>query len=200
MGEPMEKQIKTKQRVIDYGEVYTAKKQVEAMMNLLPPTLSLETTYLEPACGNGNFLVEILKRKLNKVSISKNAVQDFFISVSSIYGVDIQMDNILEARARLYEMLMIKHGQLTGTMPSRAVSQTFQRILERNIQCGDTLAKTDSAGKPLMFCEWKLRRSGYIICKEYRYSDILAADGDCHNCIAKHRYTWLVQVMKRAVA
>ena len=139
----MEKQIKARQRVIDYGEVYTAKEQVKAMLNLLPPTLFLETTYLEPACGNGNFLVEILKRKLNKVSISKNTVQDFFVSVSSIYGVDIQMDNILEARARLYEMLIIKYGQLTGTMPSRAVSQTFQRILERNVQCGDTLETTD---------------------------------------------------------
>lgn len=61
----MPAQIKSRKREADFGEVYTAQNQVNDMLSILPDDSPLDTTYLEPACGNGNFLVSILKMKLN---------------------------------------------------------------------------------------------------------------------------------------
>ena len=62
----MAKQIKSKQRVADHGEVFTDEKEVGAMCDLvIEETQRIDSRFLEPACGDGNFLIEILKRKLN---------------------------------------------------------------------------------------------------------------------------------------
>src|SRR2546430_4124039 len=103
----MTAQIKTKQRVADHGEVLTGTREVNAMLDLVKQeTERIESRFLEPACGTGNFLTEILERKLrivksrygkNKWDFERYAV----LAVSSIYGIDCQLDNVEKCRERL---------------------------------------------------------------------------------------------------
>ena len=91
-GDKMEKQIKSRQRVADHGEVYTAEREVKAMCDLVSDECSrIDSRFLEPACGDGNFLAEILCRKLAVVKKKyKKSVIDYekntLLAVSSIYG------------------------------------------------------------------------------------------------------------------
>ncbi|MBU6221080.1 MAG: SAM-dependent DNA methyltransferase, partial [Bacteroidetes bacterium] len=102
------KQVKSKKRVADHGEVFTNEREVNAMLDLVKhETERIDSRFLEPACGNGNFLAEVLRRKLkvvderygnNQMDWERYAV----IAISSIYGVDILEDNAKECRERLY--------------------------------------------------------------------------------------------------
>ena len=106
----MEKQIKSKKRVADHGEVFTAEREVNAMLDLVKQEAErIDSRFLEPACGSGNFLVEVLRRKLKEVrrkyrkstfDYEKNAV----LAISSIYGVDLLLDNVLDCRERLFNI------------------------------------------------------------------------------------------------
>ena len=99
-------QVKSKERVQRHGEVFTNEREVKAMLDMVKQqSKSITATFLEPACGDGNFLVEILHRKLDSVKrLYKQDKQQFELyslrAVASIYGVDIQQDNVEEARAR----------------------------------------------------------------------------------------------------
>ena len=101
------RQVKSKKRVADHGEVFTNQREVNAMLDLVKQeTERIESRFLEPACGNGNFLAEVLRRKLGVVDsrYSKSQVEwerYSIIAVSSIYGVDILEDNAQECRDRL---------------------------------------------------------------------------------------------------
>jgi hypothetical protein len=132
-------QIKSKARVRDLAEVYTAEREVRAMLDLVPE-FSLTQTFLEPACGNGNFLIEILRRKLQAhpttrpyferaddsrlASFPKGGKAEEVVllaiqAVSTIYGFDICPNNIAETQARLYAYVMygedlLLPGFLTG--------------------------------------------------------------------------------------
>ena len=106
----MNAQVKSKKRVADHGEVFTAEREVNAMLDLVKQeTERIDSRFLEPACGDGNFLAEILRRKLAVVlrqygkspaDYEKYAV----LAASSIYGVDILQDNVEACRARLFEI------------------------------------------------------------------------------------------------
>ena len=102
------KQVKTKKRVADHGEVFTSDREVNAMLDLVKQeTERIDSRFLEPACGNGNFLAEVLKRKLIVVEnrYRKSQVEwerNSLIAISSIYGVDILEDNTLECQERLF--------------------------------------------------------------------------------------------------
>ena len=100
------KQVKSKQRKRDFGEVFTAEREVKAMCDLIPKETwdNIESTFLEPACGNGNFLVEILARKFERCKDEKDGLK----ALASIVGIDIQADNIEESRKRLYDMYLAK--------------------------------------------------------------------------------------------
>ncbi len=109
----LREQIKSRERVRDLAEVNTHKREVEAMLDLVPdkfPNASkpgnTDCTFLEPACGDGNFLVEILRRKLRYVTPRRYGRGERFEhrilrALSSIYGIDLSEDNVQEARARL---------------------------------------------------------------------------------------------------
>ncbi|WP_304063639.1 hypothetical protein [Pedobacter glucosidilyticus] len=92
-------QVKSKKRVTDHGEVFTSQREVSAMLDLVKhETERIDSRFLEPTCGNGNFLAEVLRRKLEIVNsrYSKNQVEwerYSIMAVSSIYGVDILEDN-----------------------------------------------------------------------------------------------------------
>lgn len=125
-----EKLIKSKQRVSDFGEVFTPAHIVKDMCDLVPEEMwiSIDTTFLEPACGTGNFLVEILERKFKLCQ----SWEDGLRALKSVYGIDIQMDNVIEARQRLFDMYIAKFPKspaLSGIMAAQ--------ILASNIVCGD---------------------------------------------------------------
>lgn len=104
----MAKQVKSKQRVAEHGEVFTAEREVKAMCDLVADEcLRIDSRFLEPACGEGNFLVEILARKLAVVkSKYKKSPYDYernaILALTSIYGVDILLDNAQSCRERLF--------------------------------------------------------------------------------------------------
>ena len=110
-------QVKSKKRVADHGEVFTSEREVNAMLDLVKnETERIDSRFLEPACGNGNFLAEILNRKLNVVDLryiknQKEWEKYAIIGITSIYGVDIMEDNTIECRARLLKIF----EQFAGT-------------------------------------------------------------------------------------
>ena len=125
-----EKLIKSKQRVKDFAEVFTPKHIVKDMCDLVPAEMwvNVDTTFLEPACGTGNFLVEILERKFK---LCENW-EDGLRALKSVYGVDIQQDNVEEAKGRLFEMYIKRFPK------SPAISGLIAaEILENNIVCGN---------------------------------------------------------------
>ncbi len=135
------KTIKSKQRVRDYGEVYTPEQIVRDMLDLLPhDTQAIDSTYLEPACGNGAFLIEILRRKLERCK----DIRDGLIAVSSVYGIDILPDNVEECKMRLYDLFASKFGE----------SLLAALILEQNVICGNTMTGLRPDGSPIRFRSW----------------------------------------------
>lgn len=100
------KQIKNKQRVKEHAEVFTAEREVKAMCDLIPSEIweNIKSTFLEPACGTGNFLAEIYSRKLQYCKSEKDGLK----ALASIYGIDIMPDNVAESRVRLVNMFLDK--------------------------------------------------------------------------------------------
>ena len=112
----MAQQVKSKERVANHGEVFTAEREVNAMLDLVKQeTERVDSRFLEPACGDGNFLVEILRRKLEaakkraippkkKKPLPAEYEKQAVIAIASIYGVDLLLDNVIACRKRLFEM------------------------------------------------------------------------------------------------
>ena len=104
MAQEEKQQVKSKQRVVDRGEVFTAEREVNAMLDLVKQeTERIDSRFLEPACGDGNFLAEILRRKLDVVERNyKRSQADYekyaVLALMSMYGVDIMQDNVEECR------------------------------------------------------------------------------------------------------
>ncbi|MFZ4456661.1 MAG: DNA methyltransferase [Bacteroidales bacterium] len=156
-----EKQVKSKKRVADHGEVFTAEREVNAMLDLVKQeTERIESTFLEPACGNGNFLAEILRRKMQVVNdrYSKNQFdweRNAAVAVSSIYGVEIQEDNAIECRERLFKLFDDQYTSLYNTNCKETCRRSIKFLLHRNILWGDALDFTNPHTKePIVFSEW----------------------------------------------
>ena len=128
----MNKQIKSKARVCEHAEVFTAEREVKAMCDLIPSEVweNIDSTFLEPACGTGNFLAEIYSRKLQLFKTEKDGLK----ALASIYGVDIQADNVAESRLRLVEMFVDKFPEANGFARITALA-----IATNNIVCDDAL-------------------------------------------------------------
>ena len=111
--------VKSKQRVADHGEVFTPDWLVENMLDLVKNEADrIDSRFLEPACGNGNFLIEVLKRKLHEVSARYSRSQyDYekycIVATSSIYGIDILEDNVSECISRLSQCIFDEHYRVT---------------------------------------------------------------------------------------
>lgn len=136
-----EKLIKSKQRVNDFGEVFTPAHIVKDMCDLVPEEMwiDIDTTFLEPACGTGNFLVEILERKFKLCK----GWEDGLRALKSVCGMDIQADNVEETKGRLFEMY-IKQYPKSPALSGLIAAQ----ILENNIVCGDFIKEyTDEVEK-----------------------------------------------------
>ena len=156
------KQVRSKMRVAEHGEVFTHEREVNAMLDLVRhETERIESRFLEPACGTGNFLVEVLRRKLAVVArrfgtaqldYERNAV----IAVGSLYGIDLLEDNVAECRTRLFGLFNADYTRRYGDRSSDACRQSVKYILQHNIVHGDALTfeRVDVPGKPIVFSEW----------------------------------------------
>ena len=162
----MDRQVISKQRVADHGEVLTHAREVNAMLDLVKDeTERIDSRFLEPACGNGNFLAEILARKLHVVEArygksqldwERNAV----LAVSSVYGIDILEDNVRDCRQRLFEIFDAVYAARFREQARDECRDAVRFLLGRNIIWGDALSlktvggSTPGAGQPIIFSEW----------------------------------------------
>ena len=138
-------QIKTKERVKELAEVFTAQREVNDMLDLMTPHFTeITSTFFEPACGNGNFLVAILQRKLKSLETYCRQQKDYEYGIlralASVYGVDISEENIEEARERLKVIALLSFStHLNTSHCSEGFLKAMDYILTKNIFCGDML-------------------------------------------------------------
>lgn len=170
------KQVKSKKRVADHGEVFTNEREVNAMLDLVTQeTERIESTFLEPACGDGNFLAEVLRRKLNVVTERYKKSQFEWerysvIAISSIYGVDILEDNARECRERLFNIFNDYYQKLFKTECKEDCRRSVKYLLQRNILWGDALDFTNPVTKqPIIFSEWKPINGTLIKRKDFMF-------------------------------
>jgi hypothetical protein len=158
----MEEQVKSRQRVADHGEVFTGKREVNAMLDLVKhETENVDSRFLEQACGTGNFVTEILERKLRVVkkryAKSQLEYERYAVkAVSSIYGIDILEDNVQECRNRLFEIFDKQYTNMFKAKTKEKCRAAVRFILIRNIVCGDarSLQTAGDNPQPIVFSEW----------------------------------------------
>jgi len=177
-----EKQVVSKKRVTDHGEVLTAKREVNAMLDLVKQeTERIESRFLEPACGTGNFLTEILERKLrvvesrygkSQLEYERNAI----LAISSIYGIDILEDNVLECRKRLFAIFDQHYSGLFKEVAKDECRNAVKYIVERNIICGDalTLKTVGDNSQPIVFSEWSPVNRSMIKRRDFAFHELLS--------------------------
>ena len=154
-NENTKSQIKSRQRVAQHGEVFTNPREVNAMLDLVrDESFRLDSRFLEPACGDGNFLIEILRRKLSLLKDIKSPPEWEFqslIAVGSCYGIELLEDNAEACRLRLFTEVREQMGKKYCT---QGYEESLRYMLKKNIVCGDALTYRTAEGKPITFCEW----------------------------------------------
>lgn len=156
-------QIKSRERVQKHAEVFTAEREVNAMLDLVKQeTERIESRFLEPACGDGNFLAEILRRKLAVAHKRyRRKPSDFekysLLALSSIYGVELLEDNTMACRERLFILWDEAYSAVCKkSRQAQDCRETARFLLERNILCGNALSLKDNDDNPLVFSQWSL--------------------------------------------
>ncbi len=185
--------IKSKKRVAEHGEVFTPPWLVEAMLDLVKEeTERIDSRFLEPACGSGNFLVAILRRKLAAVEIkygkSKFERQHYaLLALMCLYGIELLEDNIAECRMNLLE-IFAEYLDLEETNPLfRAASY----VLSQNLIHGDALKMSTHDGQPITFAEWGYLGKGKYQRRDFRLdaltlSSTFSAEGSLFAHLGKH--------------
>lgn len=174
-----EQQVKSKKRVADHGEVFTAEREVKAMCDLVKQeTERIESRFLEPACGNGNFLAEVLSRKLAVVKKRYGkSPADYekysVLAVTSIYGVELLADNAAECRERLFTLWDKAYTANNKKQANDRCRETVRYILDKNILCGDALTMLQTDGTPIIFAEWSLVTGNFLKRRDFRLDQLL---------------------------
>ncbi len=178
-------QIKSKERVSERGEVFTAEREVNAMLDLVASEcLRPDSRFLEPACGDGNFLSAILRRKLaelrRRYKISPHDYErQAIVAIGSLYGVDIMFDNVEACRERLFSIWNEEYTDHCKAEASEEVREAARFIISRNIINGNalTLMCVDAEGNdttaPIVFSEWTLISGTQMQRSDYTMSDLL---------------------------
>ena len=177
----MEKQVISKQRVTDHGEVFTNKREVNAMLDLVKQeTERIDSRFLEPACGTGNFLAEILERKLQVVESRYEKIQleyerNAVLAVSSIYGIDILEDNVAECRNRLLEIFHNRYQAKFKSAVNPECTRSIQYILQRNIIWGNALDLMTVGNAPvqIVFSEWSPINGSMLKRRDFTFHGLL---------------------------
>lgn len=172
-------QVKSRERVAQHGEVFTAEREVNAMLDLVKSeTERIDSRFLEPACGEGNFLVEILRRKLDVVRKQYGKYPPDYekfsiIALTSIYGVDILEDNAEICRDNLYNIWYEAYKKQLKTSIDENCLKTASYILECNILCGDALTMKKNDNTPIVFAQWDLVMGNLVKRRDYRLDGLL---------------------------
>lgn len=175
--------IKSKKRVRDHGEVFTPDFIVKDMLDLVKnETERIESRFLEPACGDGNFLAPILERKLEVVKKKYKSSQVEFernalLAVGSIYGVELLHDNVLACIERLYNIVDDMYSKLYKDKRNSDFRKSIRFVLNRNILQGNALDLKTSDGKEhIVFSEWSLANGSLIKRRDFEYQELADFD------------------------
>lgn len=167
-------QVKSKKRVSDHGEVFTSEREVNSMLDLVKhETERIDSKFLEPACGDGNFLAEILRRKLEVIKRRYRKEQydyerNSIIAISSIYGVDILEDNAIECRERLFKIFSNEYSKIFKDKIKQDCLNSVRFVLDKNILWGNALDFTNpESGEPIVFSEWSAINSSFMKRRDY---------------------------------
>ena len=185
--------IRTRKRVIDHGEVFTPPWLVDAMLDLVQDEAGrIDSRFLEPACGSGNFLAGVLQRKLAAVE-TKFGKSQFekrhyaLLCLMCIYGIELLSDNIAECRENLIAILAeyLKIDKLSDTY--RAASF----VLSCNLVHGDALTMRTQGDEPITFAEWGYIGRGKFQRRDFRLdvltgSSMFSAEGSLFANLGKH--------------
>jgi hypothetical protein len=166
--------VKSKQRVTDHGEVFTPAWLVEAMLDLVKDeTERIDSRFLEPACGDGNFLVPVLRRKLAAVEL-KYGKSDFerrhyaLLALMCLYGIELLPDNITECRENLLEVF----AEYLHLDPSDDLYRAASYVLSQNLVHGDAMKMRACDGSPLVFAEWGYLGKGKFQRRNFRFDSL----------------------------
>ncbi len=185
--------FKSKQRIADHGEVFTPAWMVEAMLDLVRgETERIDSRFLEPACGSGNFLIQILQRKLAAVEL-KFGQSDFekrhyaLLAVMCAYGIELLADNIAECRANMLEIL----AEYLSLKESDELYCAASYVLSQNLVHGDALTMRTHDGQSIMFAEWGYLGKGKFQRRDFRFdtltqSSAFSAEGSLFAHLGKH--------------
>ncbi len=177
----MNSRIVSRKRVADHGEVFTSEREVNAMLDLVKQeTERIDSRFLEPACGTGNFLAEILERKLRVVERRYRRSQLEYerytlLAVSSIYGIDLLEDNVAECRRRLLTIV----ERYCKSLFNEDFLRTIRFILHRNIIHGDALSfqTVGDEPTPIVFSEWSLVNGSMVKRRDFEFHELLSFAG-----------------------
>ena len=186
--------IRSKKRVADHGEVFTPRWLVERMLDLVTGEAErIDSRFLEPACGSGNFLVPVLQRKLAAVE-AKFGRSDFerrhyaLLALMCCYGVELLEDNITECRANMLEVFA-EYLRLNSIDDDLARAASF--VLALNIVHGDAMTMRDMSGQPISVIEWGYLGRGKFQRRDFRLDVLtsmvgLTAEGSLFSQLGKH--------------
>lgn len=187
--------MKSRRRVADHGEVFTPPALVEAMLDLVRPDAErIDSRFLEPACGSGNFLIPVLKRKLSTVG-ARYGESDFemrhqaLLAVMSLYGIELLADNVAECRKNLLDVF----GLAIGVDADSDWRAAAVNVLHVNIVHGDALSMTTQEAKPepISFAEWSYLGKGKYHRRDFRFDTLtqmsaFGEDGTLFADLGKH--------------
>src|SRR5713226_8572167 len=166
--------IKSKRRVADHGEVFTPNWLVENMLDLVKgESERIDSRFLEPACGSGNFLVPVLKRKLAAVE-AKYSKSDFekrqfaLLAVMCTYGIELLADNITECRANMLEVF----AEYLNLPETDELYRAASYVLSQNLVHGDALTMLMDDGQPITFAEWGYLGKGKFQRRDFRLATL----------------------------
>ena len=185
--------IKSKRRVADHGEVFTPQWLVEQMLDLVKGEVErIDSRFLEPACGSGNFLVPVLKRKLAAVE-AKFGRSEFerkqyaLLAVMCTYGVELLPDNIAECRANMLEVF----AEYLQIGPADDLYRAASFVLSQNLVHGDALTMRTQDDEAITFAEWGYLGKGRFQRRDFRFDALaqmssLSAEGTLFADLGKH--------------
>jgi hypothetical protein len=163
--------VRSQQRVADHGEVFTPAWLVEAMLELVrAETERIDARFLEPACGSGNFLVQVLRRKLAAVEL-RFGKSEFekrhyaLLGLMCIYGVELLADNIAECRDNMLEIF----ADYLRIDAADDLHRAATHVLAQNLVHGDALTMLTSEGRPITFAEWGYLGKGKFQRRDFRF-------------------------------
>lgn len=177
----IDKQVVSTKRVAEHGEVYTSRREVYAMLDLVKQeTERVDSRFLEPACGTGNFLTEIFERKLRLVETRYGKSQldyerNAILAVTSVYGIEILEDNVSECRKRLFDIFNLAYTRLFKDRARDECRKSVTYILECNIIWGDalTLKTVGHNSQPIVFSEWSPVNGSMLKRRDFIFRDLI---------------------------